>query len=928
MLGNKFGGCQEYLRAVQVVLAPFLNPPRPLRRFLFVGIDATMKRGQHEAERFTLQDLDVLARFGDLRSQLSRQQKRDIPQVLEQLRHFILENRARLGALAAAAQDVIQARGLDVQGDWEDVYQLARDTAVKSDNKLRGFRALASITALWGHEVVNYYELHKQPVRQLELIRKCALDDPEFHWFPRLANMIMIRRHEQALSCNGVRGIELARETRLPLKLEDLELLGRFVDDKSGSSMKYGRELTPDSAHDPAELRRVHMWANCQDGEIVVHGQPLCELRKDGHHLRHLLQLDKCGLLSPRPLHLPMSDQTRSKGVLGKHDPATILEAAVNEGRPEKIQKVDGVKKNAATGKLIAASATAGVDADTITVRGITTDACQANGLGVHDSANGIRERDDVDTIGVVTAGRTRAAVHTVSGGNITASKADVSAGLEDVVDTYDATAGTHAEHIARTSDETTSERPAVGHETVASSEAGASAIEEDAIGGQSAGADQVDDVSSANRRPILPSGCSSEEFRQLLEWNALIQEVAAQAPQPVLPMWINPVRFASILDGPDTADEICDHDVQRLSWTEFRNLAAQGTNFNMPVIIKETFADGGDYSTATFADCLQRAYAGGTVDVRYLADEPQAVSTTTVVDTIRTSSGVVLPNAPNLLNLPNLSHAIAPGLTRLPRFRLLNFLTEASKAEYSRQSGKQTFLTPFDMGASEAFDIFGMQGAFSGAHMDFLGGTWLRNLFGVKLWMVVPERLMTDEDWQEFGREGNLWDPKGKARAIVLQPDDVFFMPPGVRVIHAVYTLKTCLMTGGMLWDELAIIPTLRVLRWVGEHQAATNEALPHQLASVLAQLQGPAQNVQRSREERAHLSEAIKDLQSLGCDCTPTACASRICSCYQQNRRCTPLCTLHLLEPLGSIHECMDEQEIDKSVTSVDEDESGDYR
>jgi hypothetical protein len=30
---------------------------------------------------------------------------------------------------------------------------------------------------------------------------------------------------------------------------------------------------------------------------------------------------------------------------------------------------------------------------------------------------------------------------------------------------------------------------------------------------------------------------------------------------------------------------------------------------------------------------------------------------------------------------------------------------------------------------------------------MDALGGTWLRNLFGTKLWMIVPERLITDQD-------------------------------------------------------------------------------------------------------------------------------------------------------------------------------------
>lgn len=83
---------------------------------------------------------------------------------------------------------------------------------------------------------------------------------------------------------------------------------------------------------------------------------------------------------------------------------------------------------------------------------------------------------------------------------------------------------------------------------------------------------------------------------------------------------------------------------------------------------------------------------------------------------------------------------------------------------------------------------------------MDALGGTWLRNLFGWKLWFIVPESNISEEDWKVFGKEGHHWNPGSKARGILLRPSDVFFMLLGMCVIHAVFTLETCLMEGGIV--------------------------------------------------------------------------------------------------------------------------------
>ncbi|KAK1807424.1 hypothetical protein LTR12_018229 [Friedmanniomyces endolithicus] len=45
--------------------------------------------------------------------------------------------------------------------------------------------------------------------------------------------------------------------------------------------------------------------------------------------------------------------------------------------------------------------------------------------------------------------------------------------------------------------------------------------------------------------------------------------------------------------------------------------------------------------------------------------------------------------------------------------------------------SAKQTDTLPFDVGGCILFDLLGFPGAFSGAHLVCLVGTWVRTLFG-----------------------------------------------------------------------------------------------------------------------------------------------------------------------------------------------------
>jgi hypothetical protein len=250
---------------------------------------------------------------------------------------------------------------------------------------------------------------------------------------------------------------------------------------------------------------------------------------------------------------------------------------------------------------------------------------------------------------------------------------------------------------------------------------------------------------------------------------------------------------------------------------------------------------------------------------------------------------------------------------TRLRRYRLLETLSEA---DVRGGPGKRIFRggrsAPFDVSDSLSFNILGLEGAFSGPHMDALGGTWVRNLCGIKFWMVVREAEMSSADWADFYQSGSNWDPSGKERLIVLEPDDVLFMPPGLRIIHAVHTPQSSLMEGGMLWDELNLLETLSVLRDIGHHQTATNEPIPFQLPRIIVQLKelvatDPERFAKQHADFAPRFEDAVRAIERLGCHCSRPTCLPSQCTCQQEKRRCTSFCLKHAELPPNSDRTCM---------------------
>lgn len=103
-----------------------------------------------------------------------------------------------------------------------------------------------------------------------------------------------------------------------------------------------------------------------------------------------------------------------------------------------------------------------------------------------------------------------------------------------------------------------------------------------------------------------------------------------------------------------------------------------------------------------------------------------------------------------NALNLRPILQSNRPLLSFIPRYRFLETICELAD---NVDPGKQLEARSNDVKSCLSFSIMGLTHSFSGAHVDSLLGTWVRCLFGTKFWMIVPSRIMTEADWEDFGR-------------------------------------------------------------------------------------------------------------------------------------------------------------------------------
>jgi hypothetical protein len=368
---------------------------------------------------------------------------------------------------------------------------------------------------------------------------------------------------------------------------------------------------------------------------------------------------------------------------------------------------------------------------------------------------------------------------------------------------------------------------------------------------------------------------------------------------------WLDPQAWASIYTEPESALGLSstsadEADIWYLNWDCFQSYADRGYVFNRPVVIKQTFQDSGMYSIGEYMHQLWHRFPDRVIDVhnsrtgecsKYsIPDFCSAVSKADLSSTVESAQ------ISNAINLSRLAQADEPLLTRMGRFRLLSILTDRLNSDVGKRQSKE----PSDVEGSLGFNLLGFKGAFSRPHLDYLLGTWVRCLVGRKVWLIVPH--MDQDDWNGFAQEGCNWSPRGKARIVMLEKNDVLLMPPSVRTVHAVFTPEPSLMEGGMLWDESSIPEILQGLLWVACNQACTNEAIALQLPAIVDTLElWVAQKNARASPEPDNaaywqdIKAGIAQLRGIGCVCRHDCVRTKSCHCRNGGRRCTAWCQNH---------------------------------
>lgn len=366
---------------------------------------------------------------------------------------------------------------------------------------------------------------------------------------------------------------------------------------------------------------------------------------------------------------------------------------------------------------------------------------------------------------------------------------------------------------------------------------------------------------------------------------------------------WLNSdTKWASIFTQPSSelpsgrARSSDDADVLYFTSDEVIAAAQESYIFRKPIVIKERFSDSGMHTFDDLVVLLQDTKNVVTTKKDQIG-QPQPETETTPLNTLvnRMQGNPLRPGAnASTLSLRNITKSHRPLLTMIPRFRLLDSLAERARGS---MLGKGP--DPTDMASCISFNTLSYAGAYSGAYLDSLSGSWVRNLDGFQLWLIVPEVDMQSE-WETFAVDSD-WNPNGKQRLILLEQDDVLLMPPGLRTVRCMHSPKDSVVEGGIIWDELNVVQILYSVRWICQHQPTTHETTIRQLPRIVKELEDLVREQPdrfKGRYPKADFIHAFEDavlgLKALGCHCTGSGWEdSDICVCRRERRHCSPWCT-----------------------------------
>jgi hypothetical protein len=315
------------------------------------------------------------------------------------------------------------------------------------------------------------------------------------------------------------------------------------------------------------------------------------------------------------------------------------------------------------------------------------------------------------------------------------------------------------------------------------------------------------------------------------------------------------------------------------------------GFKFKKPIVTTYKFLDSHIHTPEKFVSDLRRFYSRDGCRFRLCDGQVRSITADQLVKIMKDPA----KEPPGVLEISSLSKShIAPFLLNC-RFRLFDALSERTKQDsgiWKRSNG----VTSSDVNPMQ-FSTLGFPGVFQQPYIDNMVGSQMRVLFGKQRSVIVPYDELTGKERAEFAAAGRQWcPPLDKGQVIPLESNDVVLVPPGVRVIRAVFTDELCLTEGGCVWDFLAVKEILSGLLHVLQHrERACGPAtiFPTQLLDELETWisEEPGIFTEGNREQFQHdVWSALEQLRSTRCTCVK--CKPGDCSCERSSRRCTEWC------------------------------------
>ena len=237
-----------------------------------------------------------------------------------------------------------------------------------------------------------------------------------------------------------------------------------------------------------------------------------------------------------------------------------------------------------------------------------------------------------------------------------------------------------------------------------------------------------------------------------------------------------------------------------------FIQAAKTDIRFTKPIIIKRSSTDPHLHSIDSLVGGLRECYSGVSVDVHNVhANDRVMMSMAEFLREVQLGQ-----NSITLLNLFDTFRAQEPVMVFLSRFQSLD--TAIRRAAGDRLSNGFTNSRHLSRSRIQT------DGAFAGPQVGPFGGSYINNIVGTQLCMIVPPTAMAGQ-WEAFAREGTSWRPRGRQILFTLEEGDVVFIPHSH--VYALSAMGPCASTEGPVWDGRDIVGSLRSTRWAAENPA-----------------------------------------------------------------------------------------------------------